>query len=57
MAHTPNPFESVVFNEGRIQLKVKEIKKAIHLLKDHGYTIIDLEGNFITKHSEIEKEE
>lgn len=57
MAHIPNPFESVVFNEGRIQLKVKEIKKAIHLLKDHGYTIIDLEGNFITKHSEIEKEE
>ena len=56
MAHIPNPFESTVFNEGRIQLKVKEIKKAIHLLKDHGYTIIDFEGNFIKKHSEIEEE-
>tara|TARA_R100001440_G_scaffold2092_2_gene6405 strand:+ start:1661 stop:1834 length:174 start_codon:yes stop_codon:yes gene_type:complete len=57
MAHTPNPIESRLHNEGRIQLKVKEIKEAIHLLKDHGYTIIDLEGNFIKKHSEIDVEE
>tara|TARA_R100001443_G_scaffold98667_1_gene105733 strand:+ start:3727 stop:3900 length:174 start_codon:yes stop_codon:yes gene_type:complete len=57
MSHTPNPIESRLHNEGRIQIKVKEIKEAIYLLKDHGYTIIDLEGNFIKKYSEIDVEE
>ena len=36
--------------------KVNEILKAIELLKNHGFSIIDLEGNLITKFQDNEKE-
>tara|TARA_R100000654_G_scaffold13050_2_gene28413 strand:- start:74 stop:358 length:285 start_codon:yes stop_codon:yes gene_type:complete len=36
--------------------KVNQILKAIELLKNHGFSIIDLEGNLITKFQDNEKE-
>ena len=36
--------------------KVNEILKSIELLRNHGFTIIDLEGNLITKFQDNEKQ-
>lgn len=38
-----------LFESNNIPDKVQEQIKAIKILASHGYTIIDLEGNFITK--------
>lgn len=35
--------------------KVNQILKAIELLRNHGFSIIDLEGNLITKFQDNEK--
>lgn len=48
MAHTPHAFENQIFEHYRTQAKA--ITDAIELLKEHNYTIIDLEGNWIKKH-------
>jgi hypothetical protein len=47
MRHIPNAFESQIFHDFRE--KVKEVHKSIRLLAEQGYTIIDLEGQVITK--------
>ena len=47
MAHTPNAFENQIFEHYRE--RAKAINEAIKLLKEHNYTIIDLEGNIIKK--------
>lgn len=47
MAHTPNAFENQIFEHYRE--RAKAINEAIELLKEHNYTIIDLEGNIIKK--------
>ncbi len=38
-----------LFESNNIPGKVQEQIKAIKILASHGYTIIDLEGHFITK--------
>ena len=53
MANKPNPFESKIWNEARIELNSKEIKNAISLLKDHGYVIQNSDGKYIKKGSNI----
>jgi hypothetical protein len=47
MSHKHHAFENEIFSHFREQ--VNEINKAIKLLKEHNYTIIDLEGNWIKK--------
>ena len=47
MAHTPHAFENQIFEHYREIAKA--ITDAIELLKEHNYTIIDLEGNWIHK--------
>ena len=42
-----HPFENQIFNHYREQ--AKEINKAIELLVEHNYRVIDLEGKWITK--------
>lgn len=42
-----HPFENQIFNHYRET--AKEINKAIVLLVEHNYTVIDLEGIWITK--------
>ena len=42
-----NAFENEIFDHYRE--RAKAINKAIELLKEHNYTIIDLEGNWIRK--------
>ena len=43
------PISTEIFEHYRIQERVKLIKNAIDLLKLHGYTIVDLEGQIIKK--------
>jgi hypothetical protein len=43
------PISNEIFEHYRIQERVKLIKNAIDLLKLHGYTIVDLEGQIIKK--------
>lgn len=43
------PISNEIFETYRIQEKVKEQKKAIKLLVNQGYTILDLENNIINK--------
>jgi hypothetical protein len=50
MSHKPHAFENQIFNHYREQAKA--INDAIALLKDHNYTIIDLEGKWIRKVNE-----
>ena len=45
--HDHLPFENQIFSHFREQ--AKEINKAIKLLAKQGYTVIDLEGQVITK--------
>lgn len=47
MNNKPNAFENPIFEHYRE--RAREINKAIELLKEHNYTIIDLEGNWIRK--------
>tara|TARA_R110001592_G_scaffold95756_2_gene275604 strand:- start:1312 stop:1461 length:150 start_codon:yes stop_codon:yes gene_type:complete len=42
-----NAFENEIFDHYR--QRAKAINKAIELLKEHNYTIIDLEGKWINK--------
>jgi len=49
MAHKPHAFENQIFEHCRILERVKLIKEAIELLKNQGYTVIDLEGNILRK--------
>jgi len=42
-----NPIENEIFDHYR--KKALEINKAIELLKEHNYTVIDLEGNWLQK--------
>ena len=42
-----NAFENEIFDHYR--QKAKEINKAIDLLKEHNYIIVDLEGQIIRK--------
>ena len=42
-----HPFEIQIFHHYREQ--AKEINKAIELLVEHNYRVIDLEGKWITK--------
>lgn len=50
MPHTPHAFENQIFEHYRE--RAKEINAAIELLKEHNYTVIDLEGNWINKKKE-----
>ncbi len=43
----PNAFENEIFDHYR--QKAKEINKAIELLREHNYVIVDLEGQIIRK--------
>ena len=45
--HDHHPFENQIFTHFREQ--AKEVNKAIKLLAKQGYTVIDLEGQVITK--------
>jgi len=47
MNNKPNAFENQIFEHYRE--RAREINKAIELLKEHNYTVIDLEGNWIKK--------
>jgi len=47
MKHKHHPFENQIFDHYR--QRAKAITDAIELLKEHNYTIIDLEGNWIHK--------
>tara|TARA_R110001583_G_scaffold45502_5_gene143251 strand:+ start:1106 stop:1255 length:150 start_codon:yes stop_codon:yes gene_type:complete len=49
MNNKPNAFESSIFEHYRE--RAREINKAIELLKEHNYTVIDLEGNWIKKNN------
>ena len=54
MKHDHHPFENQIFSHFREQ--AKEINRSIYLLAKQGYTVIDLEGQVITKWN-IEEEE
>ena len=41
--------DNQIFAYYRIQQRVKKIKESIELLKEQGYTVIDLEGKIIRK--------
>jgi hypothetical protein len=45
--HEHHPFENQIFNHFRTE--AKKINDAITLVAKHGYTVIDLEGQIITK--------
>ncbi len=47
MSHKPHAFENQIFEHYRE--RAKEINKAIELLKEHGYTVIDLQNNILRK--------
>tara|TARA_Y100001938_G_C7847675_1_gene309268 strand:- start:342 stop:593 length:252 start_codon:yes stop_codon:yes gene_type:complete len=47
MANNTNPINNEIFDSYR--LEVEKIHKAIRLLARQGYTVIDLEGQVITK--------
>ena len=47
MSHRPHAFENQIFEHYRE--RAKQINLAIELLKEHNYTIVDLEGNIIRK--------
>tara|TARA_R110000744_G_scaffold102940_4_gene197584 strand:+ start:1748 stop:1903 length:156 start_codon:yes stop_codon:yes gene_type:complete len=51
MSHVPHAFENQIFEHYRE--RAKQINSAIELLKEHNYTIIDLEGKWIRKETEI----
>ena len=46
-----NAFENQIFDHYR--QKAKELNKAINLLTEHNYTVIDLQGKWITKENKI----
>tara|TARA_R110000796_G_scaffold116318_1_gene228799 strand:+ start:239 stop:391 length:153 start_codon:yes stop_codon:yes gene_type:complete len=50
MSHRPHAFENQIFEHYRE--RAKQINRAIELLKEHNYTIVDLEGNIIRKENE-----
>jgi len=41
--------ESETFEYYRIQQKVKAIKNSVNILIQHGFTVVDLEGNILRK--------
>jgi hypothetical protein len=45
------PISNEIFETFRIRERVKEQKKAIKLLAEQGYTILDLENNIINKNN------
>tara|TARA_R110002020_G_scaffold38144_3_gene114952 strand:+ start:314 stop:502 length:189 start_codon:yes stop_codon:yes gene_type:complete len=45
------PISNEIFETFRIRERVKEQKKAIKLLAEQGYTILDLENNIINKNT------
>tara|TARA_R110001632_G_scaffold46819_1_gene118736 strand:+ start:561 stop:770 length:210 start_codon:yes stop_codon:yes gene_type:complete len=45
------PISNEIFEHYRILERVKEQKKAIKILIAQGYTILDLEGNILNKHT------
>lgn len=47
MGHIPHAFESQIFDDYR--KGVKKVHESIKLLAEQGYTVIDLEGQVITK--------
>jgi|TARA_R110000787_G_scaffold39547_1_gene98994 hypothetical protein len=47
MGHIPHAFENEIFENYRVE--AQKIHKAITLLARQGYTLIDLEGQVITK--------
>ena len=47
MVHIPHAFESQIFDDYR--KGVKKVHESIKLLAEQGYTVIDLEGQVITK--------
>jgi len=53
MKHEHHPFENQIFDHYRT--KAKEINKAIELLLEHNYRVIDLQGNFLVKTDEEKK--
>jgi hypothetical protein len=46
-----NAFENQIFDHYR--QKAKKLNKAINLLTEHNYTVIDLQGKWITKENNI----
>ena len=53
MSHTPHAFENQIFDHYR--QKAKEINKAIELLVQHNYTVVDLEGQILNKETILNK--
>jgi len=47
MSHEPHAFENQIFDHFR--KNAEKINKAIEFLVEHNYTVIDLEGQIITK--------
>tara|TARA_R100001440_G_scaffold6819_2_gene13761 strand:+ start:61 stop:291 length:231 start_codon:yes stop_codon:yes gene_type:complete len=45
------PISNEIFESYRIEERVKEQLSAIKLLVAQGYTILDLEGNILNKHT------
>jgi hypothetical protein len=45
------PISNEIFETFRLQERAKEQNKAVTLLAQQGYTILDLEGNIINKHT------
>lgn len=45
------PISNEIFETFRLQERAKEQNKAVRLLAQQGYTILDLEGNIINKHT------
>ena len=43
------PISNEIFETYRIQQKAKALEQAIEILLEHNYTILDLEGNILTK--------
>lgn len=41
--------ENETFEHFRIQERVKEIRKSVKILLEHGFTVVDLEGNILRK--------
>ena len=54
MSHTPHAFENQIFDHFRNN--AEKINKAIEFLVEHNYTVIDLEGQIITKET-IDKDD
>jgi hypothetical protein len=53
MSHTPHAFENQIFDHYR--QKANEINKAIELLVEHNYTVVDLEGQILNKETILNK--